>query len=159
MYLSKLPTPHHLTHLRATSFDNGAETPLPYFPEQEQAVLSAKEAYAATRMLYTRAHAKLQAVLAQMPDGFEQGQPPSKGVAKPDPVLLEQLDTLEPQVREQSKLLEGAKFQLRLASGRRPLRNEFLEGPQTACCAKARSKAVPFTAMLSITGVCRSSSP
>lgn len=115
MYLSKLPTPHHLTHLRATSFDNGAETPLPYFPEQEQAVLSAKEAYAATRMLYTRAHAKLQAVLAQMPDGFEQGQPPSKGVAKPDPVLLEQLDTLEPQVREQSKLLEGAKFQLRLA--------------------------------------------
>ena len=41
----------------------------------------------------------------------------------------------------------------------RPLRNEFLEGPQTACCAKARSKTVPFAAMLSITGVCRFGSP
>lgn len=40
-----------------------------------------------------------------------------------------------------------------------PDKNEFREGPHTACCAYARSNTVPFAAMLSMTGVTALCSP
>ena len=50
----------------------------------------------------------------QLPAGFERDAP-TKGTAKADPALLEQLNVLEPEVNKARMAAEGAKFQLRLA--------------------------------------------
>ena len=112
---------HHRSRRRpsnasATTFkipgEKKVELLLPPCPAEEQAIERCKSAYDAAKGPYTEAKAQLENLLAQLPPDFSRDAAPTKGSAKVDPALLEELDAVELTAAEKKQAVKVAKVNL-----------------------------------------------